>query len=43
MASLIVLVFSIWGLVEIGFRRGVAGANRYGADPGGGGALAAAD
>ena len=43
LASLLSLVRGIWGWVEIGFRRGVAGANRYGANPQAGGVLAAVD
>jgi uncharacterized membrane protein YhaH (DUF805 family) len=31
--SLISLVVNIWGLVEIGFRRGTAGPNRFGDEP----------
>jgi uncharacterized membrane protein YhaH (DUF805 family) len=31
--SLASVVLSIWGWVEIGFRRGVVGPNRYGEDP----------
>jgi uncharacterized membrane protein YhaH (DUF805 family) len=27
------LIFSIWALVELGFRRGTTGPNRYGEDP----------
>lgn len=30
---LIALVLSLWALVELGFRRGTNGPNRYGADP----------
>ena len=41
--SLLSLVLSVWGLIEIGFRRGRAEANRYGVDPDGGATFAVAD
>jgi uncharacterized membrane protein YhaH (DUF805 family) len=33
LGSLASVTLGVWGLVEIGFRRGVRGANRYGEEP----------
>lgn len=41
--SLLSITLSIWGLIEIGFRRGTIEANRYGVDPDGRVAMVALD
>jgi uncharacterized membrane protein YhaH (DUF805 family) len=31
--GLVILVLSLWGLIELGFLRGTVGPNQYGPDP----------